>query len=326
MKRLIPVAAVALLFVVAGSTLRGEKHPFWDRSDDGRLLHVLPPPDAVLTHLKPTFANPIVDKTSVFPPSYGSGNLVNHGGPQIATAGFWAIYWNSSVANSNATSTSTAILYTTLKSEINAFISSYPDGMNWDNSATDDYEIIQQYGTGATPIAPTLMNWGAFVDNKAAPSIISDSQLRRYLTSLFSAGTIMPREDTVYGIYMPAGTYVQLQGGYSCISFCGYHGNFSYLGRQIKYAVFPYLNCSACKLAGLKVGDMLSIVSSHEIREAVTDPELNAWYDSQGYEADDKCAWHNLYQMTKGGFWVQPEYSNGTTSPYPGPGCIVPNK
>jgi hypothetical protein len=52
----------------------------------------------------------------------------------------------------------------------------------------------------------------------------------------------------------------------------------------------------------------------------------------RGYEADDKCAWHNLYPMTNGGFWVQPEYSNGGTTvnsgfeaTYPGPGCVVPN-
>jgi hypothetical protein len=64
--------------------------------------------------------------------------------------------------------------------------------------------------------------------------------------------------------------------------------------------------------------DVLTIVTSHEIREAATDPDLNAWFDSQGYEADDKCAWHNLYRTTQGGFYVQPEYSNKDG------GCVVP--
>jgi hypothetical protein len=68
---------------------------------------------------------------------------------------------------------------------------------------------------------------------------------------------------------------------------------------------------------GKAVADILTIVTSHEIREAVTDPDLNAWYDSSGYEADDKCAWHNLYQ-TANGFWVQPEFSNKDN------GCVVP--
>ena len=80
------------------------------------------------------------------------------------------------------------------------------------------------------------------------------------------------------------------------------------------------------------VADMMTIVMSHEIREAVTDPDLNAWYDASGYEADDKCAWHNLYRTTNGSFWVQPEYSNGggtmpgASGSYPGPGCVVPNR
>ncbi len=97
------------------------------------------------------------------------------------------------------------------------------------------------------------------------------------------------------------------------------------MSTDIKYAVFPYTNCRACSLPGKAVADMLTIVSSHEIREAVTDPDLNAWYDAAGYEADDKCAWHYLYKTTLGGFWVQPEYSNGDDTAYPQSRCVVPN-
>ncbi len=80
--------------------------------------------------------------------------------------------------------------------------------------------------------------------------------------------------------------------------------------------------------------------SPAQIWEAITDPgdnATNAWYDRRGYEADDKCAWHNLYQLIRpaatpsNAFWVQPEYSNGGTVTasgftytYPGPGCVVP--
>ena len=35
---------------------------------------------------------------------------------------------------------------------------------------------------------------------------------------------------------------------------------------------------------------MASIIA-HELEEAVTDPDLNAWYDSRGAENADKCAW-----------------------------------
>jgi hypothetical protein len=35
---------------------------------------------------------------------------------------------------------------------------------------------------------------------------------------------------------------------------------------------------------------MASIIA-HELEEAVTDPDLNAWYDRRGQENADKCAW-----------------------------------
>jgi hypothetical protein len=35
---------------------------------------------------------------------------------------------------------------------------------------------------------------------------------------------------------------------------------------------------------------MASIIA-HELEEAVTDPDLNAWYDRRGSENADKCAW-----------------------------------
>ena len=35
---------------------------------------------------------------------------------------------------------------------------------------------------------------------------------------------------------------------------------------------------------------MVNVVA-HELEEAVTDPDLNAWYDWRGMENADKCAW-----------------------------------
>ncbi|MGE5361662.1 MAG: hypothetical protein ACM3NQ_21815 [Bacteroidales bacterium] len=337
MKRLAVAAAIAAL--LAGSqVMSGQERPdpFFDRSDTGQFVRVLPLPAAIRSPLDttPLFAPPSNELT-VYPASYGSGNLIDHGGPEIANASFWAIYWNSTVAGSTATSNGS-----TIQTEINAFISSFADNGNYDGSTSDDYEIVQQYGS-TSPIANSLTNWGAFVDQQPTQKSISDSKIQGYLAGLFNAGAVPSRTDVIYGVYFPAGMRVTLNGGASCSSFCGYHNHFTYLGQQIKYAVFPYLNCTGCKLSSLTVGDMLTIVASHEIREAVTDPgdaNANAWYDSVGYEADDKCAWHNLYQMTNGGFWVQPEFSNGGTvtasgftTTYPrltsgAGGCVVPNK
>jgi hypothetical protein len=317
---------------IAFASAQGRHDPFFDHADTGELIHVLPTHASIRSprDTEPTDAPP-ARGTTVYQASYGSGNLIDHGGPEISNAGFFAIYWNTQVSNS----TQTSFGYGTIQQQISAFATSFSDVANWNNASTADYTIIQQYGSHSS-IAPSLANLGFYLDNQPTSSRINDSAIRSYLGSLFNSFRLPVSEDIVYGIYFPPGMRVQLQGGASCTTFCGYHSHFAYNGFQIKYAAFPYLNCGGCTLSGKSVADMLTIVTSHEIREAVTDPgdhNAYAWYDAAGYEADDKCAWHNLYQMTSGGFWVQPEYSNGGTvtrsgftAKYPGPGCVVPNR
>jgi hypothetical protein len=320
-------ALIATMAARAGA--QQSRSPFIDRSDTGEVVHVLPPPAALHSprDTAPTNA-PVVNGTQVFPASYGSGNLVDHGGPEMFNASFRAIYWNSSVASSTATS----LGYATIQRQIDGFINAFSGTTNYTGSATSDFTIVQQYGSSSW-ISPLLPNQGFRIDTRATQSSISDSKIQQYLAGLFANGSEAADASVLYGIYFPKGMKISLQGGVSCSSFCGYHSHFTYNGQLIKYAVFPYTDCRACAVTGKTVADILTIVTSHEIREAVTDSLGTAWFDAAGYEADDKCAWHNLYQMTNGGFWVQPEYSNGGTvtrsgftATYPGPGCVVPNR
>ena len=302
-------------------------NPFVDRSDTGETVHVLPAPASVRSprDTGPSMAPP-GGAPAVYGASYGSGLLINHGGPVISNAGFWALYWNSSVANAKQTSMN----YSSLRAQVDAFVTSFGSDAPYSQAPTDDFSIVQQYGP--TAITSTVQNWGYYVASERTKANIQDSGIRSFIAAQFSSGHVNVSTSIIYGVYLPAGMKVMMSGGGgSCSTFCGYHGHFNYGGLDIRYAVFPYLDCNACKLSGLTVADMMTIVASHEIREAVTDPMLNAWYDNSGYEADDKCAWHNLYRMANGGFVVQPEFSNGGASPYPGtppypgPGCVVAN-
>jgi len=312
MKR-VALACAIISLVVAGGRLtfgQGRGNPFVDHSDTGEIIHVLPPPAAIHSahDTQPTDAS-ARRGASVFPASYGSGNLVNHGGHQIPFAVFYPIYWNSTVANSAGSQGQP-----NLRTQVQNFVAAF--------SNSQDYSIITQY-SAADNISGTLAWVGDYVDSRVAQSSMSDSKVKSYIASLFNSGVVKVDANTLYGVYFPAGMKISSQGGTSCSAFCGYHGHFAYNGKDIKYAVFPYTDCRACSVPGKAVADVLTIVTSHEIREAVTDPDLNAWYDAAGYEADDKCAWHNLYQTASGHFWVQPEYSNGLAGK-PGPGCVVP--
>lgn len=341
MKRILLSTTIAIVFLCSQGALgKGAVHSFIDRSDTGARVRVLPPPwtidkidkagdadeegEVISKDTHPTFA-PVLGATRVYDGSYGSGPLIDHGGPEIPNAVYVAIYWNASVSNSRATSMG----YSMIRSQVREFINNFPDNTPYLGTVTDDFSIVQQYGTH-NAISNRLGNWGYIIDTKPTVASISDTAIRTYLAGLFDAHRVMPSINTIYGIYFPPGMKITLSGGSSCSTFCGYHGVFDYGAVPIKYAIFPYPNCTVCSIANLTVADMLTIIMSHEIRESITDPGeegVAAWYDAEGYESDDKCAWHNLYQMSRGGFWVQPVYSNGGTrsgAKYPGPGCVVP--
>jgi hypothetical protein len=89
-----------------------------------------------------------------------------------------------------------------------------------------------------------------------------------------------------------------------CTQYCGWHtaGNLS--GRHVRYSFIGNANrcLSSCAAQSVSPNGNAGVdgaisVLSHELEEATTDPDLNAWYDSSGGENADKCAWtfgHNL--------------------------------
>ena len=72
----------------------------------------------------------------------------------------------------------------------------------------------------------------------------------------------------------------------------------------------PYPSCSGCQWTGWTVAQNFEHFACHETREAVTDPDGNAWFDRRGYEADDKCAWSPAPFFGTGGYGYQWEWSN----------------
>jgi hypothetical protein len=84
-----------------------------------------------------------------------------------------------------------------------------------------------------------------------------------------------------------------------CTQYCGWHDHATVGGIDIKYAFVgnPERCPSSCAelSSGTPNGDvgvdgMVSIIA-HESEEAISDPDLNAWYDRRGQENADKCAW-----------------------------------
>jgi len=83
-----------------------------------------------------------------------------------------------------------------------------------------------------------------------------------------------------------------------CTQYCGWHTHGTIGGQDIKYSFVgnPDRCPSACEVQttgpnGTGGADGMASIIAHESEEAISDPDLNAWYDRRGYENADKCAW-----------------------------------
>ena len=84
-----------------------------------------------------------------------------------------------------------------------------------------------------------------------------------------------------------------------CTSYCGWHTYTTLNNTAIKYSFVgnPDRCPNACEAQTASSpndnpgADGMASIIAHELEEAASDPQLNAWYDRRGYENADKCAW-----------------------------------
>jgi hypothetical protein len=147
---------------------------------------------------------------------------------------------------------------------------------------------------------------GALILSTDPPANIADSDIQALIQQEITNDSAVPQPtaNTLYFVFLPPGVTVTVDGGSSCITLCGYHSD---INGKIYYAVMPYPDCAGC-VRNFGVADALTVASSHELCEAITDPVPGSgWYDDANGEIGDICAW-----KTKkiGSFMVQLEWSN----------------
>ena len=124
---------------------------------------------------------------------------------------------------------------------------------------------------------------------------LTDANIQTIVSNAITSAALPSDTNGVY--FVLTSTDVNATSGF-CTQYCGWHTHGTIGGKDIKYSFVG--NADRC-ISGCAaqnngpngnggVDGMVSVIA-HELEEAASDPDLNAWYDQQGAENADKCAW-----------------------------------
>jgi hypothetical protein len=160
--------------------------------------------------------------------------------------------------------------------------------------------------TGNVNFTPTA---NEIVDGGTSTSL-SDTDIRN-IVDRNVGGTKLPYNSN--GVYFViTSSNVTASSGF-CTQYCGWHTYGTVGAGKVRYSFVGNAHrcINACAAQSTSPNNNAGIdgaisVLTHELEEANTDPDINAWLDSRGYENADKCAWtfgHSQFQ-TSNGSWA----------------------
>jgi len=158
------------------------------------------------------------------------------------------------------------------------------------------FNINTTYYDGSNTHVQNVVNYQVSIaDNYSQGKTLSDAQIQTVVATAISSGALPNDSKGVY--FVLTSSDVTASSGF-CTQYCGWHTHGTLSGSDIKYAFVgnPDRCPTACEAQttgpnGNAGADGMASIIAHELEEATTDPDLNAWYDTRGYENADKCAW-----------------------------------
>jgi len=210
----------------------------------------------------------------------GSTTIVYHGGPVLLGTPTAYYIWYGTWDGSSQT------ILTTLAQNIG--------GSPYFNINKTYYSVSNSV---ATPISGAVAYGGATTDNYSLGKSLTDANIQTIVSNAIAAGRLPKDTNGVY--FVLTATDVKETSGF-CTQYCGWHTHGTIAGSDIKYAFVGNAatqcpaSCSeqTASSPNNNIGaDAMASVVAHELEEAVSDPNLNAWYDRRGAENADKCAW-----------------------------------
>jgi hypothetical protein len=248
-----------------------------------------------------------------------SPDMTNHGGVIMTTSNTQAIFWGTSWGSYSGDKISG--------------MDDWYNGFGGSNYAKASTEYTGSNGR----VGSTSTYSGHVIDTSASTGgNITSPILTEVCKVLANHGGADPTGNGYYPVYTDTP-----RGG---ARFCAWHSVGTCGGIRVQFAYFFKLDgdagCDPKDTSTTHSQGLAAIanVSGHELSEAMTDPASpGAWYDSQGAENGDKCAWTfgaPYVTFSNGSKWkIQGEWSNAAydsgTGGYPNSsgqkGCLAGN-
>jgi hypothetical protein len=225
--------------------------------------------------------------------------LTYNGGPLLSSVQVFTVFWGSAWTQSPQLD---------LAGQINDFFTFIVTSPLLD-------QLAAEYQVPAFPIGQGSFA-GTFTIADADPAAqVSDGDIQNLLQQQLGSNPAFPAAgpDNLYFVFTPPGVIVSLGADLSCSVFCGYHDA---INGSIFYAVVPSPDCAGCQTPSAATLDAVTVISSHELCEAITDAiPGQGWYwfadqSNQG-EIGDLCVGQ---LKTVGQYTVQAEWSNAAGS------------
>jgi hypothetical protein len=136
-----------------------------------------------------------------------------------------------------------------------------------------------------------------YIDKNSQGTALSDANVQAVVAKALTTGGGPLTVDTNGVYFVLTSKEVKETSGF-CTQYCAWHTHGTIAGNDIKFGFIGNpLQCpSSCSAQtttpnGNLGADGMANLIAHELAESVTDPDLNAWYDTRGQENADKCAW-----------------------------------
>jgi len=317
----------------------------------------------------PCAANAAIKKSDA---ATGTPPLIFHGGPMMMTPStsplvITPIFWAPS---GHPMSSAYMSLITTYLSDVAAASGQNTNVFSVANEYSGSNGQIHYNTTVGSAIADTNAlpasgcrvassdRSGIYADGTGYNACLDDAQLQSQINSVTAARGLPHNLAHIYVLFLPKQVESCFNAGSTTTSsnactinhqpsaaFCAYHSDAtsSAIYANMPYPVYQSGTGFTCGPEGTlgavespngnPDGDVQVSPTSHEINEAITDPDTQTgWYDSSGFENGDECAYtfgatqgtagHLYNQVINGAhFLTQEEFSNNDFA-ITGGGCV----